>query len=134
MTAGSMETQPAKKRILLVEDEVELALAYKEMLEANGHIVSTAPNGVLALKHILNKEVDAIICDLKLPLLEGDMFYVTVERMKPHLCDRFIFITGMAENPKFQPFINRMQSRTLLKPVAMEKLLEEVNGLLARVG
>jgi len=129
-----MDTPPSKKRILLVEDEVELALLYKEMLEANGFAVSTAPNGVLALKHILNRDVDAIICDLKLPLLEGDMFYVTVERMKPHLCDRFIFITGMAQNPKFQPFINRMESRTLLKPVGSEKLLEAVNALLARVG
>ena len=129
-----MDTPPPKKRILLVEDEVELALAYKELLEANGFAVNTVANGVLALKHILNKEVDAIICDLKLPLLEGDMFYVTVERMKPHLCDRFLFITGMAENPKFQPFINRMESRTLLKPVPGDKLVEAVNTLLARVG
>ena len=129
-----MDTEPVKKRILLVEDEVELALAYKELLEANGFAVSTVPNGVLALKHILNKQVDAIICDLKLPQLEGDMFYVTVERVKPHLCDRFIFITGMVENPKFQPFIHRMESRTLLKPVPNEKLLGAINELLARVG
>src|SRR5688572_8688757 len=119
--------KPKKKQILIVEDEVELALSYKELLEEHDYSVATAPNGVIALKQILNRDVDAVICDLKLPQLEGDMFYVTVEKMKPHLCDRFIFITGMAENPKFQPFIDKMGSRVLFKPVTTEKLLEALN-------
>jgi CheY-like chemotaxis protein len=126
--------EPKKKHILVVEDEVELALSYKQLLEEHGFSATTAPNGVSALKHILNREVDAVLCDLKLPQLEGDMFYVTVERMKPHLCERFIFITGMADNPKFQPFINRMESRVLLKPVSFETLLGALNGLFERLG
>ena len=123
-----------KKQILVVDDNVELALSYKEMLEERGFGVSTAPNGVIALKYILNRDVDAVVCDLKMPQLEGDMFYVTVERLKPHLCDRFIFITGMAGNPKFQPFITRQESRVLFKPVSMEKLLETLNALFERQG
>jgi hypothetical protein len=38
----------------------------------------------------------------------------------------------MAENPKFQPFIERMKGRVLLKPVPFEKLLEAINNLVAR--
>ena len=120
--------------MLIVEDEVELALSYKELLEAHGFSVHTAPTGVVALKHIQNKEVDAVICDLKLPQLEGDMFYVTVEKTKPEVCDRFIFVTGMADNPKFQPFINKMKGRVLFKPVRVEQVLEALNELFARVG
>jgi CheY-like chemotaxis protein len=130
-----METKPAepkKKQILIVEDELDLASSFKELLEAHGFSVSTAANGVLALKQILSRDVDAIICDLKLPQLEGDMFYVTVEKTKPHLCERFLFVTGMADNPKFQPFINKMDSRVLFKPVTTAKLLEALNGLLNR--
>jgi len=132
-----MENKPAeprKRHVLIVEDEVDLALSYKELLEAHGFSVHTAQTGVIALKHILNKEVDAVICDLKLPQLEGDMFYLTVERNKPQVCDRFIFITGMADNPKFQPFISKMKGRVLLKPVRVEQVLEALNELFARVG
>ena len=132
-----MENKPAetrKRHVLIVEDEVDLALSYKELLEAHGFSVHTAPTGVIALKHILSKEVDAVICDLKLPQLEGDMFYLTVEKTKPEVCDRFIFITGMADNPKFQPFINKMKGRVLLKPVRVEQVLEALNELFARVG
>ena len=88
--------------------------------------------GVIALKQILNRDVDAVICDLKLPQLEGDMFYITVERTKPHLCDRFIFITGMADNPKFQPFISRMESRVLFKPVSIDQLLQALREVIDR--
>ena len=45
-----------------------------------------------------------------------------------------IFITGMADNPKFQPFINRMESRVLFKPVSFETLLGALNGLFERLG
>ncbi len=120
--------------MLIVEDEVDLALSYKELLEAHGFSVHTAPTGVIALKHILSKEVDAVLCDLKLPQLEGDMFYITVEKSKPEVCDRFIFITGMADNPKFQPFINKMKGRVLFKPVRVEQVLEALTELFARVG
>ena len=133
----AMENKPAeakKRHVLIVEDEVELALSFKELLEAHGFSVHTAPTGVIALKHILSKEVDAVICDLKLPQLEGDMFYLTVEKTKPEVCDRFIFITGMADNPKFQPFINKMKGRVLFKPVRVEQVLEALNELFARVG
>jgi CheY-like chemotaxis protein len=67
-----METQsaPTKKRhVLVVDDEVELTLAYKQFLEANDYTVTTAPNGVIALKSILNRDVDAVVCDLKMPQL-----------------------------------------------------------------
>ena len=121
-----------KRKVLVVDDDIDLAQVYKETLEKHGYSVTTAPNGVVALKYVLNREVDAIVCDLKMPQLEGDMFYLTVERMKPELCGRFIFITGMTENPKFQPFISSHAARVLFKPVTMEQLVGAVSALLAR--
>jgi CheY-like chemotaxis protein len=127
-----METKDTPKTILIVEDEVDLALSFREMLEQHGFSVHTAANGVAALKYVQGRDVDVVLCDLKLPQLEGDMFYVSVERAKPHLCDRFLFVTGVADNPKFQPFINRMEGRVLLKPVPFEKLLEAIQKVIAR--
>jgi CheY-like chemotaxis protein len=127
-----METKPAAKTILVVEDELDLAQSFKEMLEQYGFAVNTVANGVAALKYVQNRDVDVILCDLKLPQLEGDMFYVSVERVKPHLCDRFVFVTGMADNPKFQPFISRMEGRVLLKPVPFEKLLDAIQKVASK--
>jgi response regulator RpfG family c-di-GMP phosphodiesterase len=126
----STEATPRKRHVLIVEDDLELAESYKQLLEARDYDVSTAPNGVLALRHILRREVDAIVCDLKMPEQSGDLFYATVERVKPHLRRRFIFITGFADKPQFRPFVDKVESPVLRKPLAIEQLLAELEKLL----
>ena len=64
-----MENKAAAKTILIVEDEVDLALSFKEMLEQHGFSVHTAANGVSALKYLQGRDVDVVLCDLKLPQL-----------------------------------------------------------------
>jgi len=123
-------TVPRKKHVLVVDDDLELTEVYRQLLEANNYVTSTASNGVLALKQISYQEVDAVICDLKMPELEGDLFYSTVERVKPELRQRFIFITGVADDPKYQPFLNRVGVPVLQKPVGADTLLTELRRVL----
>ena len=128
-----MQTEPArpkKRRVLVVDDDEVLSLIFQQLLEAYDYEVITAANGALALKQILTQDVDAILCDLRMPELEGDLFYSTVERMKPHLCRRFIFITGAAEDPKYRTFLSQVKSPVLRKPVVSANLLEELRRLL----
>ena len=118
--------------ILLVDDDLDLLNLIKEMLELNDYTVSTATNGVEALKTIMSKEVDVIICDLMMPNMAGDMFYLAVERVKPHLCQRFIFLTGYESHPKFGPFLKKINVQVVSKPVTMDKLLSVVYSALTR--
>ena len=124
------QDSPRKKRILVVDDDVELALIYQRLLESCHYEASTASDGALALKLIISQDVDAVLCDLRMQELDGDLFYAAVERVKPHLCRRFIFITGEAEDPKYHAFLSHVKSPVLHKPVAPAKLLEELRRLL----
>ena len=129
-----METDPTaaqKKRVLIVEDDLELLRIYEILLNGFQYEVSTATNGVLALKRILTGDVDAILCDLNMPELDGDLFYSAVERAKPHLCNRFIFTTGAADEPKYSSFLRQMKSPVLRKPFHPATLLQELRKLLA---
>jgi len=119
-----------KKRVLVVDDDLELTLIYQQLLEMHDYEVSTATDGAVALKSILAGDVDAILCDLKMPELEGDLFYGAVERAKPHLCNRFIFITGAGDDPKYHAFLSKMKSPVLRKPVHPAMLLQELRKLL----
>ena len=131
-SAMQTETTPAQKpRVLIVEDDLELAQIYEHLLGGFQYEVSIATDGVLALKRILAEDVDAVLCDLRMPELDGDLFYSAVERAKPYLCSRFIFITGAAEDPKYQSFLNQVKSPVLRKPVHPGQLLEELRRLLA---
>jgi hypothetical protein len=46
--------------------------------------------------------------------------------MKPHLCPRFLFITGMKGNPKISEFVNKVHGMVLAKPFRMDELLEMI--------
>ena len=61
----------AKKRILVVDDEVQLVEMVKIRLEANDYEIITAYDGQEALEKARNEKPDLIILDLRLPKLDG---------------------------------------------------------------
>jgi len=119
------------RHVLLVDDNAELAQTYRELLEAFDYWVTTAGNGQEALKFLGANEVDAIVCDLSMPHMEGDEFYEAARRARPEVARRFIFLTGHMNNPRFDPFLKRENLRVLYKPVPMHNLLEALKTLLA---
>ena len=129
----STHTQPKaakSKHILVVDDDIEFAMMYHAMLSLRDYRVSTAGDGVEALKLVSNDSVDAILCDLSMPELAGDLFYMAVGRARPHLLKRFIFITGNAENPIYEPFLKSVKAPVLRKPISFDQLLETLRVVL----
>lgn len=115
------------KHVLLVDDDEMLLATYQDMLQSHNLQVSTATNGVNALKLIISQEVDAIVCDWMMPTMAGDMFYLAVQKIKPFLCQRFIFITGFEGHPQFKEFLLKNKPVVLYKPVTVGKLLGTLN-------
>jgi two-component system sensor kinase len=123
---------PRQKHVLVVDDNLELAQTYQELLRLQGYEVTLANDGVQALKMISHLEVDAILCDLSMPGLEGDMFYNAAQHVRPELSQRFIFVTGHAGNPKYEGFLKSVNARVLYKPVPVPELLDALKALLAQ--
>src|SRR6266542_4607764 len=114
------------KRILLVEDDAELTAVLKEFLEAYCYRVSTVANGLDALKAVMERAYDLIICDVMMPKMAGDAFYYAVQRVKPALCERFIFITAHGDTQRMQEFLNHVSGLVLMKPFHLEDLLQTI--------
>ena len=124
-----METSngtPRKKHVLIVDDDISLAWSLKETLEKDGYEATIVPDGTLALKFVQDHPLDAVVCDLQMSRVEGDLLYATVERSNPALARRFVFITGLDDHPQFQKFIDTTRLPALHKPVALEALRGEV--------
>ncbi|MHB8110844.1 MAG: response regulator [Syntrophorhabdaceae bacterium] len=60
-----------KQRILVVDDEENIRLLFKEELEEEGYEVDTASNGLEALEKIKASEFDVIVLDIKMPVMDG---------------------------------------------------------------
>ena len=84
------------------------------------------PEGTLALKFVSQHTLDAVVCDLQMSRLEGDLLHSTVERSNPSLAQRFIFITGEEEASRFEKFAESEEWPVLHKPVEVDTLVGEV--------
>ena len=120
------------KSILLLDDDVELADTLKALLESRNFVVTTASNGVEGLREVMDFDFNVIICDMVMPSLPGDMFYLAVKKTKPHLCDRFLFITGHSDNPRVDEFLKKTDGLVLIKPVLTEELVPMISEILKR--
>ena len=125
LDAGGGNVSPVK-RVLLLEDDVELCHALKDWLEMNECAVTIVHRGVEGLSEVMKSDFDAIVCDMIMPLMPGDMFYLAVSKAKPHLCTRFVFVTGHRDRPDIAKFLWEFHGPTLNKPLDLEELLSAV--------
>src|ERR1051325_11673527 len=102
---GALVPNGEFNRILLVEDDAELAAMLKEFLEAYSYRVSAVANGVDALAALMERAYELIICDVMMPKMTGDAFYYAVQRVNPALCERFIFITAHGDTQRMQEYL-----------------------------
>ncbi len=116
----------------MLEDDAQCAEMLRTFLESRSFQVTGVTNGADGVRRILEQDYDILICDLFMPHLPGDMFYMAVERTKPYLCRRFIFMTGYGANPKYEAFINKVNAPVLFKPFSMSDLLDEIYGILMK--
>ena len=119
----------ARKKILIVDDDVAFADMTRLFLEESGYEVEVASDGVQGIKKIMVNDYSVIICDMVMPNLAGDMFYLGVQRLKPHLTKRFLFMTGHHKDPKVDEFIKRVRGLILFKPFQLHVLMETIKAV-----
>ena len=118
--------------ILLLDDDADLSDTLRELLESRNFVVTTARNGVEGLREVMQMDFDVIICDMMMPTMPGDMFYLAVQKVKPYLCPRFLFVTGNGNDPRTNDFLQRADGLVVFKPVPGDELLQMISLVLQR--
>jgi len=116
--------------ILLVEDEAKLASAVADALGDAGYIVEHASDGEQALAKIEEKAFDVVICDLKMPRLDGKAFYRRLTESAPALARRIVFVTGDVAGTDAERFLEKSGCRWLARPFRLGDLLRAVSATL----
>jgi two-component system NtrC family sensor kinase len=104
------------KAILIIDDEPGIVSALAYLLRRDGYDVGTASNGRLALEQLQKHAYDLILCDLRMPELDGPGLYQEIEEHVPHLLSRMIFLTGDTLSPEAQEFLEKVGVARLNKP------------------
>ena len=112
--------------ILVVEDEARLASAVVDALRDAGYLVDHASDGEEALARVNAQAFDLVICDLKMPRVDGKAFYGMLAAAAPGLSKRVIFVTGDVAGTDAEKFLQESGCRWLAKPFRLGDLLRAV--------
>ena len=115
------------KKILIVEDEKSLALAYQTILEQNGYDAKVAHNGEEALVLIKKDSFDLILLDMNMPKMNGLEMLRELEAAK--LQNRVIVFSNQDNESDIEEAFRLGAKRYLLKswasPQDLVKVVEE---------
>ena len=116
--------------VLVIEDEPALATAVAEALTDAGFIVTRAADGEEGLERLREKTFDVIVCDLRMPRLDGPAFYRAITASSPALARRVIFVTGDVAGTEAERFLEESGCRWLPKPFRLADLLRAARDVI----
>ena len=90
----STPTPAGPERILIVDDECEIAEMLAEILDAAGYRSIITGSGHQALALLAEQSVDLILSDIRMPDLDGPGLFRELQINYPDLAERLIFVTG----------------------------------------
>lgn len=119
-----------KKRILIVEDEVEIITLIQNRLSPDLFIIDSATDGQEAMDHIIKKTYDLVILDIMLPKVNGLEICTYIHKRHTKT---FIFIMSAltSESQKIKAFDLGADSY-ISKPFSPRVLVSEVRALFRR--
>ncbi|MBI3124437.1 MAG: response regulator [Ignavibacteriales bacterium] len=111
------------KKILLIEDNVDLAENISSLLEKDGYIIQTAFTGEDGLSTFIDFKPDLILCDILLPGINGYSVLKRLKKMEGILLPIFIFITAKNQRDELRQGMVLGADDYITKPFTHEELL-----------
>jgi len=121
----------AAKTFLVVEDNDNIRRLYKILIDQkyNNALTSFAENGKEGLEACKKTEPDLILCDIKMPIMNGIEFHGNLKSTAPHLAERVAFISAGFRNDHLD-YIRDNNCRYLKKPFGIEAFHEFIDSML----
>jgi CheY-like chemotaxis protein len=123
---------PPMKSILIIDDQDDIRSVTAAALVVAGYTARGAKDGREGIVKVLAQRPDLILCDIKMPGMDG---YRTLEAIRkfPHTSDiPFIMMTGSVVGSEFRRAMNCGADDYLAKPFTADQLIAAVKSRLAR--
>lgn len=118
-------------QILIIDDDVQIRLLIRRILENEGHGVLEAADGKKGIMLLKNNNIDLVITDIIMPEKEGLETIIDIRHDFPET--KIVAISGGGKTglPNFLPAAKKFGAhRILSKPFGKNEILDVVNDLL----
>ncbi len=120
-----------KGRILIVEDEADLAWVEQFNLESEGYEVQVAPEGVSAIEQLQSFSPDVVVLDVMLPRLDGWSVLERTKELPPERRPEVILVSAVAGVADRARGESLGVGRFLAKPFDMDDFVRVVGEAIA---
>jgi DNA-binding NtrC family response regulator len=108
-------------KILVIDDERSIRNTLKDILGFEGHVVEVAENGSLGLEMVKNSDFDIILCDIKMPEMDGLEVLDKIIKLKPETT--VVMISGHGNIDTAVEAIKKGAFDFIVKPLDLNRLL-----------
>jgi two-component system NtrC family sensor kinase len=115
-------------KLLFVDDEPTLRVSMEAFGALRGFTVIVATDGAAGLDAVRHIGVDAVLCDLRMPGMDGYAFHEQLRLERPGLANRTVFITGDVVTSPSR--LSSTRQPVLSKPFSFEKIEEALIAVL----
>ena len=119
---------PPRRRILLVDDNLELAQTLKELLEGEGHQVAIAIDPLAALEMAGKVTPEVCILDIELPIMDGYELAKRLRELSATSDTLLVALTGYGWEHDSRRSQEAGFAHHLVKPVDTARLIRIVEG------
>jgi two-component system response regulator ChvI len=120
------------KKILFVDDEPDIIYSIKRVLEANGFVVDSYTDPVLALSNFKPRSYDLLILDIKMPKISGLDLYQKMKEIDSNV--KICFLTASElfyeEYRRLDAYPSLDKAYFIQKPFRSEDLIHKLNEIL----
>jgi DNA-binding response OmpR family regulator len=121
----------ARPRVLCVDDDEDIRLLLRALLERAGYTVDEAPDGKTALRMLFANTPALVILDVTMPDLDG---YQTLERIRDLSDVPVLMLTARSQELEKVRGLSAGADDYVAKPFGRQELLARVQALLRRTG
>jgi DNA-binding LytR/AlgR family response regulator len=115
------------RKLLIIEDDIEIAASIRDIFEDCGYEIFTAFNGVNGIEQATELIPDLIICDITMPKANGYQVKSVLSKNAGTCGIPFIFLTANADLSSMRKAMDLGADDYVVKPVTVENLYEIVN-------
>lgn len=128
---GRIDKDKNTKRILVVDDEEDQLDVMRHILGDKYSVVGVN-SGKDAIDRLEKEEYDLVVCDVKMPGIDGAGIYDWVREHRPFMERRILFSTGDMLGPKAEKIIGKIGDNYIIKPYNVEEFLRKVEEILGK--
>lgn len=119
-------------KILLVEDEADLALIVADTLREQGYDVDTASDGVSGLCRFMDGGADIVVADVMMPRMDGFTMARNIRKVSPAV--PLLFLTAKSAVSDVEEGFEIGANDYLKKPFELRELIVRIKALLRHYG